>query len=182
MILLRFACALTMLVSALGAAEELTPYPNPAQAPALQLPDTRSDTHKLSGYRGKVVLINFWATWCPPCIKEMPSLQRVWEQLHREDIAVLAVNLGEPAEVVKPFLQQYPVDFPVLLDTELTAANAWKVQGLPTTFVVDPEGQLVYRVLGDREWDDPQILTRLRSLRKTGAKTPAQQLTAKPVR
>ena len=108
----------------------------------------------------------------------MPSLQRAWEQRHREDIEVLAVNMGEPAAVVEQFRQQYPVDFPVLLDTELTAATAWKVKGLPTTFVVDPEGQLVYRVMGDREWDDPEILARLRSLKKAEAKTPAQQLTA----
>jgi len=178
MTLLRLACALTLLVSALGAAEELTPYPNPAPAPALQLQDTQGDAHQLASYRGKVVLINFWATWCPPCVKEMPSLQRAWEQLRREHIEVLAVNIGEPAAVVEQFLQQYPVAFPVLLDPELTAATAGKVKGLPTTFVVDPEGQLVYRVMGDREWDDPQILARLRSLKKAGAKTPAQELTA----
>lgn len=180
MTLLRFACALTLLVSTLGAAEELTPYPKPAPAPALQLQDTQGNTHKLSGYRGQVVLLNFWATWCPPCVKEMPSLQRLWQLVHQEDIEVLAVNIGEPTEVVAEFLQQYLLDFPVLLDTEATVADVWKVQGLPTTFIVDPEGQLVYRAMGDREWDDPEILARLRSLKKAGVKTPAQQLTVKP--
>jgi thiol-disulfide isomerase/thioredoxin len=122
-------------------------------------------THSLADYQDKVLVVNFWATWCPPCVKEMPSLQRAWEQLQGEDIAVLAINMGEQKEAVKRFIQQYPIDLPILLDKDFDMADAWSVSGLPTTYVVNPDGEIVFQAIGEREWDDPDLLEEIRGLR-----------------
>lgn len=120
--------------------------------PALQLPDTKGRTHKLSEYRGKVVLINFWATWCTPCREEMPSIERLRRAMTGKPFVVLAVNLGEPEPRVRQFLQSVPLGFPVLLDADMAAAKAWKVRQLPASFVVGPDGRIRYSYIGDLDW------------------------------
>ena len=144
----------------------LTPLPDKAPAPQFVLSDLDGGIHRLSDYRGKVVIINFWATWCPPCREEMPSMQRAWEQLRGEGIGMLAINVGEDEDAVFQFTANYPVEFPLLLDQDSSVTAAWPVRGLPTTFVVDPGGRLVYRAIGGREWDDPGLLTRIRALQQ----------------
>jgi len=111
------------------------------------------------------VIVNFWATWCPPCREEMPSMQRAWEQLQAEGVMMLAVNVGESADTVFQFTANYPVDFPLLLDLDSSVLGQWPVQGLPATFVVDSEGRIAYRAIGGREWDDPQLLAPVLKLR-----------------
>jgi len=143
----------------------LTPLPDKAPAPDFALYDLDGGMHRLSSYRGKVVIINFWATWCPPCREEMPSMQRAWEQLREEGIGMLAINVGEDEDVVFQFTANYPVEFPLLLDQDSSVIAAWPVRGLPTTFVVDPGGRLAYRAIGGREWDDAELLTRIRELK-----------------
>jgi peroxiredoxin len=152
--------------SVFAASQELTPHPNPHPAPAFMLEDTQGKIHALADYQGKVTVVNFWATWCPPCIKEMPSLQRAWEQLRQEDIQVLAINMGQDREDIGYFLSKYPVDFPILLDSDVAIAESWGVKGLPTTYVLDATGQLVVEVIGDREWDDQDLLNQVRALKK----------------
>jgi peroxiredoxin len=157
------------LVCLLGSAEAQSPAPKAElrnlidlperhQAPDFKLIDTQGKAHTLSDYRGKVVIVNFWATWCEPCRKEMPSLQRAWERLRAKDVVVLAVNWGEAAPTVEQFLKDAQVDFPVLLSVDDDMIARWSVKGLPTTFVIDPQGRLAYQVAGDLEWDDPRIL------------------------
>ena len=135
-------------------------------APDFTLPDVDGEVHRLSAYRGKVVVVNFWATWCPPCREEMPSMQRAWEQLQREDVLMLAVNVGEDEDTVFQFTANYPVDFPLLLDLDSGVTKAWPVRGLPTTYVVDPRGRLVYRAIGGRAWDEPQLMEAIRGLKE----------------
>jgi thiol-disulfide isomerase/thioredoxin len=115
-------------------------------------------------YRGKVVLVNFWATWCTPCRQEFPSLGRVRQLFKPEEFEVLAVNVGEEAESVFSFTGV--TAFPVLLDPEGQAMAAWPVKGLPTTFLVDRQGYLVYRATGGREFDDPEIVANIQELLK----------------
>ena len=115
---------------------------------------------------GEVALVNFWASWCPPCRAEMPSLQRAWEQVGDEGIMVMAVNVGEELEDVQRFLDQLPLDFPLPMDTDSTVTQRWPLRGLPTTFVVGPDGRLVYKAVGEREWDDPEILEQVRALKR----------------
>ncbi len=145
--------------------QTLTPLPDLSQAPGFKLVDIDGTTHRLADYRGKVVIVNFWATWCPPCREEMPSMQRAWNELRKEDIAMLAVNVGEDEEIIFQFTANYPVEFPLLMDLDSKVVQSWPVVGLPTTFVVDTKGRLAYRAIGGRAWDDPKLLQTVRALK-----------------
>lgn len=134
-------------------------------APDFALPDIDGQMHRLSDYLGKVVVVNFWATWCPPCREEMPAMQRAWEQLRDEGIVILAVNIGENEDQIFTFTGNYAVDFPLLMDRDSSAIRQWPIKGLPTSYVVDPTGRVVYRAIGGRAWDEPEILEQLRALK-----------------
>ena len=138
---------------------------NKSAAPDFTLKDVDGKTHKLSDYRGKVVMINFWATWCPPCRYELPSMQRAYEKLKRTDVEFLAINLGEDADTIFTFTADYPVTFPLLMDLDSSVSNMYPVIGLPTTYFVNPEGVLVYRAIGSREWDEKQMLEKILSIK-----------------
>ena len=135
-------------------------------APTLVLPDIDGKTVDLARYRGKVVLVNFWATWCPPCRTEFPSLGRVRKLFEAADFEVLAVNVGEDPETVFSFAGT--PDFPVLFDRDSQAMARWSVKGMPTTFVVNRQGRLALRAVGGREFDDAAIVAQLRELLKQG--------------
>jgi len=145
--------------------QTLTPLPNLNQAPGFKLVDIEGTTHQLADYQGKVVIVNFWATWCPPCREEMPSMQRAWNVLQKEDIVMLAVNVGEDEEIIFQFTADYPVEFPLLMDLDSKVVQSWPVVGLPTTFVLDTKGRLAYRAIGGRAWDDPELLNVVRALK-----------------
>jgi peroxiredoxin len=136
------------------------------KVPDFSLQDMAGDTHNLARYTGKPVIVNFWASWCPSCRKEMPSMNRAWEKIKHEGIDMIAINVGEDRETVESFTQAIPVDFPVLLDKDSKTAEAWPVRGLPMTFVLDPDGKLVFRAIGSREWDDDLLLDKVRALRQ----------------
>lgn len=143
----------------------LTALANKPVAPAFSLQDIDGNTHHLADYRGKVVVINFWATWCPPCREEMPSMQRAWEStLKKEDIPLLAINVGENEETIFAFTGDYPVDFPLLMDLDSAVIDSWPVRGLPTTFIIDKKGRLIYRAIGGRAWDDEKLLAAIKAL------------------
>ncbi|MFO1351208.1 MAG: TlpA disulfide reductase family protein [Gammaproteobacteria bacterium] len=156
---------LLLMATLAGAAQPaLSPVDSTRAAPDFKLPDIQGKTHALADYRGKVLVVNFWATWCAPCVKEMPSLQRAWEQLRGDRVQVIGINLGEEAADITQFIGKYPIEFPLLLDAEMAQQAAWGLKGLPTTFVVDPNGRIAYTVLGDKNWDDPEILKQIRAL------------------
>jgi peroxiredoxin len=148
------------------AGKGLTQLPDRPQAPDFVLADIDGNQYRLSDYRGQVVIINFWATWCPPCRAEMPSMQRAWQQLEKEGILMLGINVGEDEDTIFPFTANYPVEFPLLMDQDSRVINQWPVRGLPTTFVVSPEGKITYRAIGGREWDDPDLLAMVRALKQ----------------
>lgn len=133
----------------------------PIQAPSFTLKDIDDKTHKLEDYRGRVVVVNFWATWCPPCRREMPSMEQAWHKLKQHNIEMLAINVGEDADTIFTFTADYPVTFPLLMDRDSSVISAWPVKGLPTTFVVDKQGQIVYRVIGGRDWNSPELVQML---------------------
>ncbi|OHC67496.1 MAG: hypothetical protein A3H93_01860 [Rhodocyclales bacterium RIFCSPLOWO2_02_FULL_63_24] len=140
----------------------MSPVAGVPPAPTLVLPDMDDKTIDLARYRGKVVLVNFWATWCPPCRKEFPSLGRVRKLFKPTEFEVVAVNVGEDPETVFSFAGA--PDFPVLFDRDSQAMARWPVKGLPTTLVVDRQGRLALRAVGGREFDDPAIVEQLREL------------------
>jgi len=165
----RILLSLFILVVSLSsiaqqAGKGLTQLPDRPQAPDFVLADIDGNQYRLSDYRGQVVIVNFWATWCPPCRAEMPSMQRAWQQLEKEGILMLGINVGEDEDTIFQFTANYPVEFPLLMDQDSRVINQWPVRGLPTTFVVSPAGKITYRAIGGREWDDPDLLAMVRAL------------------
>ncbi|HEU0289567.1 MAG TPA: TlpA disulfide reductase family protein, partial [Burkholderiales bacterium] len=120
--------------------------------------------HRLADYRGRVILINFWATWCGPCRDEMPSIQRLKEKLAGRPFAVLAVNLDEPESRIRNFLSQMKLDLTVLLDPERKVAKAWNARILPASFVVGPDGRIRYSLVGEINWDHEHVVSRIAEL------------------
>lgn len=154
-------CAVTFGASP---SQTLTPMKSLPAAPDFEMVDMDDNNLKLSAQRGKVVIVNFWATWCPPCLKEMPSMQRAWEQLKDERVEMWAINVGETDEEILIFTARYPVDFPLLLDSDSSVTDQWPVIGLPSTFVIDKQGRIAYRAIGGREWDTQELLDKIRLL------------------
>ncbi len=152
------------------AGELLTRLKNPVIAPALKLKDMDEIVHELTDYSGKPVIINFWASWCPPCREELPSMNRAWDKLKQEGIIMLAVNVGEDEDTIFSFMGNYPIDFTVLLDQTGEVSEHWPIKGLPTTFVLNSDGYIVYQAIGGRAWDDKKLLDTVRSLKRLDIK------------
>lgn len=135
-------------------------------APALNLKSLDGTPHDLAQLKGRVVLVNFWATWCPPCRREMPSMERLSQALKGEAFSVLAVDVGEDADAIDAFTTQLDAapTFPILLDTRSRVMQAWKVAGLPTTFLIDRQGRVVASAIGGREFDHPEMVETIRGL------------------
>jgi thiol-disulfide isomerase/thioredoxin len=132
---------------------------------AVRFIDGAGNTRTLADYRGQGVVLNFWATWCPPCVREMPSLDRLRTTLGADDIAVLAVSGDRGgAPVVESFYKEHDIkNLPVLVDDGLRSARARKIAGLPTTLIIDREGRELGRLAGAAEWDAPEAVSFIRS-------------------
>ena len=146
--------------------QTLPPLEKPFAAPDFTLKAEDGRTYRLSGYRGKVVILNFWATWCPPCREEMPSMERAWKKIKAKGIVILAVNIGEDEDTIFEFTGTYPVSFPLPMDRHGTVIKKYPVIGLPTTFIINPKGMVTHQVIGTREWDHPQLLEQLYKMRE----------------
>ncbi len=135
-------------------------------APPLTLEDIDGREYRLADLRGKVIVVNFWATWCPPCVAEMPAMQRMYDALADEGVLVLAVNAGESAQDIRSFTGDFEptLSFPLLRDPGGEAFTRWGVLGLPHTFIVDRSGNLAYTAQGARQMDSAHIMERLRNL------------------
>jgi len=141
----------------------------PTLAPDFALSDLAGRTVRLSGLRGKVVVLNLWATWCPPCVDEMPSMERLYATLRDADFALLAVSQDEDGKrVVAPFVERMRLSFPVLLDPDRQVGDRYGVSGYPETFVIDRNGLIVEHVIGPRDWDQPGEIAALRALIAAG--------------
>ena len=170
--LLLFGCAL--LLAEATDAGQLSPYEKPdAEAPAFSLEALDGTTHRLEDYRGTVVLVNFWATWCPPCLAEMPSMQRLADTMTGEGFAILAINVGEGPFRVSKFIRLIGARFAVLLDKEGVTFRAWGGDVYPTSFVLDEAGQIRYVAYGPLEWDSDDAVTKINGLLR-GRQTAAE--------
>ena len=159
-----FAAALLLAAAgAWAAGGTLKPWSGGA-TPPLALRDLQGKEHKLADYKGKVVVLNFWATWCDPCREEMPSMQRLQDKLAGQPFAILAVDYGEGVPRVSEFLKKVPVRFTVLLDRDTSVATAWKVKVLPTTMVIDAAQRVRYVAVGDIGWDSQAVEEKIRKL------------------
>jgi len=151
---------------------ELEPHSGKAEM-TFRLPDLQDREHSLSDYRGKVVLVNFWASWCPPCVQEMPDLVRLQQRLADRPFQVLALDVGEKKYRVRKFVKLISFDLPVLLDTASETFNAWQVETLPTTFLIGTDGRIRYRALGDPDWNDPDTIAVVEALLSETVQHPA---------
>jgi thiol-disulfide isomerase/thioredoxin len=133
-------------------------------APELKAQDLAGAPKTLANYRGKVMLLNFWASWCPPCLREIPSMERLRIKMEGRPLTIVALDSAEAREDVNAFLSRMKLGFPVLLDPDGGNTRRWKVFALPTTFLLDAEGRVRYVLTGPTEWDEGEALAVIESL------------------
>lgn len=131
---------------------EVTKYKEKKKAPDFTLKNLDGQEVTLSSFVGKIVLLNFWATWCIPCRKEMPAIDTLYQEFKDEGLVVLAIDYQETSDKIKAFLEETKVSFPILLDSEGKTTKDYGVRGLPTSYLIDKEGFLIGWTLGDRDW------------------------------
>ena len=161
-ILLVLVVAIPIILISLkerGARSRFTrPLQEGRPAPDFTFPDLDGRRVSLSDFRGKVVFVNIWATWCPPCRDEMPSMQTLYERFKGEHFEILAVSIdADGRKAVVPFMQQMNLTFPALLDPKEQIRSLYRITGVPETFIVDREGVLVNKVIGPMDWSSPQV-------------------------
>ena len=143
--------------------------PEKSIAPDFTLTDMEGKSVSLSDFRGKVVLLNFWATWCPPCRAEMPSMERLYSEMRDKDFVLLAVNVEENGQnAVSSFVEDIPVSFPILFDSAQKISSIYRVSGIPQTYIIDKEGQIIQQVTGGVAWDSPEVRKYFSSLVEGG--------------
>ena len=154
-----------LLVAALAFLAQLAACGEPVVIPTLgqpvtdiALPDLEGKTVRLSDFRGEVVLLNFWATWCPPCIEEMPSLQKLQEALGEKGLNVLAISVDESLQDVEEFREELQLSLPILHDRGAKVAHTFATFKFPETYVVGRDGKLVGKVIGPRDWIAPLVI------------------------
>jgi len=133
---------------------------------SLSLPE--GETKSLGSYKGKVVFLNFWATWCGPCRVEMPSMEAVYKEFSDKGLEILAVNCAEDNATVSSYMKSEGFTFPALLDLDGRVSSYYGVQSIPTTFLIDRDGMIVLRLVGSIDWDTPKIHAALESLLSNG--------------
>lgn len=153
---------------------QFTPLDAGSPAPEYTALSLGGEPVPLSSFRGDVVLLNIWATWCAPCVREMPALQRLHEQLGADGLSVVAVSVdampgslgpfGQPGGDVAAFVDRFGLTFPVLHDVSGDIQSRYQVNGLPTTFLIDRDGRIVRKELGAREWDQPALADDIRAM------------------
>jgi peroxiredoxin len=134
-------------------------------APHFTLPDSEGNMVNLTDYKGKVVLLNIWATWCPPCVEEMPSMEKIYNELNDEGFEILAVSIDvSGTKAVIPFMEKHKLTFPALIDSKGTTKLLYQTTGVPESFIIDKDGVIAEMVIGPRDWASPGIIEYIRSL------------------
>jgi peroxiredoxin len=132
--------------------------------PGFSLPDLAGRQRSLNEFTGKVLLVTFWASWCRPCLEEMPAIRRLIAEMEDAPFAVIAVNVGEAERRVKATAKRLDIDFPVLLDRDSAVFNGWGAKVLPTAYILDGSGRVRYVGHGPVEWDRVDIVDSLARL------------------
>jgi len=160
---LRFVLLLLVALALPASAQSLKQWQG-GRTPPLELADVDGKAHRLGDYGGKVVLVNFWATWCGPCREEMPSMEELRASLQDRPFVVLAVNVGEGGRVARGFADKMSLRFPLLLDRDTKTTKAWGARILPASFVIGPDGVIRYSYLGAVDWTATEVRTAIERL------------------
>ena len=143
----------------------IQPIKGNAKVPNLNLTDFKGKKWDLKDLKGKVIFLNFWATWCGPCKEEMPSMEELYQQFKSKDFIFLTISVDyEKKEIVKEFIEKHRYTFPVLLDPECATLDIFQVKGIPTTFLIDKKGIMIGKATGPRNWKKPEVISILNSL------------------
>jgi peroxiredoxin len=135
--------------------------------PEIALPDLQGKTFRLSQTRGRVVLVNFWASWCPPCVEEMPSLEKLHRVLGDKGLEVVAVSVDDNLDVIEQFQKEHGLTFTIVHDEGAKVARRFQTFKFPETYVVDREGRLVWKIIGPRDWIAPSPMLDIVGLLKS---------------
>ncbi len=133
-----------------------------AEIREFHLPDLNGEMRSSDEFRDRVILVNFWATWCAPCRREMPALNRLHQHLASRGFSVIGIHVGPDAALAESFLQKVLVAFPILIDEEMVLSG-WGVAGLPTTFLIGPDGETLARYVGEKTWDSKKMVAELKA-------------------
>lgn len=134
-------------------------------APTFQLPDRSGRIHSLQEYQGRAVLLNFWATWCAPCVSEMGSFEKLTQKFKGQPFEIVAVSMDEEGwKAVDAFTKKIPITFTILLDKDFKTADAYGTYRIPETYLVDQKGRIVEKFFGPQEWADPAFVKKIQSL------------------
>ena len=171
MLLTTFVFSLGLLNASLANANpftalNITPMSETHSAPSFELPAPDGRMGKLSDYSGKVVLLNFWATWCSPCLKEMPGMELLWKKYRDQGLVVLGVSNDQKnfGKRVNTFIKRVDLSFPILLDTESEVSDLYDVSGIPVSFLISRDGKILAEVVGVREWSSPEAFALVEDL------------------
>jgi thiol-disulfide isomerase/thioredoxin len=162
---------LLMLITACSQSASETEENKRLAAPDLVLQDLAGNTHRIEQYRGQVLLINFWATWCPPCRAEMPSLWRLRKKIGANDFQIVAINMGEDKALITAFMPRSMLeDFIVLQDRKSALLEPWRVTAFPASYLIDRQGRIASTYYGALDWDQPQMVGRIEELLAEGSR------------
>ena len=128
------------------------------------LPSLAGETQNLGALRGKVVFLNFWATWCGPCRLEMPSMEALYKQNREKGLEIIAINCGEGRQEVQAFMKENGLSFPALLDEDGKVSSSYGIQAIPTSYIIDRNGNIVSRLVGSINWNTAKIQTAIEAL------------------
>ncbi len=168
-----FAAGLWFVV---GSDESASPVVRGAIAPAFSLPRLAvaadpprvavdsTDSFELAALSGRVVLVNFWATWCEPCEQELPAMERLYQRLPRDRFELVAVSIDDEDAKVAEFVKRYSLTFPIVMDRDKKVSEAYQTMGVPESLLLDRSGHVVERYVGPREWDAPEYVERIEAL------------------
>lgn len=163
------AHAAVALVAAILAVSSTSCKKHPAPregdlAPGFALPDLEGQMHGLDDLRGRVVVLNFWATWCPPCVQEMPSLQKLHEALDAKGLSVVAVSVDERFDDIVKFVETFDLTFTILHDEGMKVSRSYQTFKFPETYIIGRDGRIKSKVVGERDWVAPSVIRDLVAL------------------
>lgn len=146
---------------------DIKPMKDKRRAPNISLESLKGDRVELKSFKGKVVFLNFWSTWCGPCKEEMPSMEALYQEFKDKDFVFLTISVDyEGLKPVKEFIEKHRYTFPVLIDQKGETLDLFDVKGIPTTFIIDKQGLMLGKAIGPRNWKSPEVVTLLNQLIK----------------